>query len=507
MSRRPSIAMIGAIAILILSCNDRTREVPPIRFAPVSIDAGEEESDIGPPPMPDQYCRGELDGATCQLPQGLGVCARERCVLVACSSGFGDCDSTPGCETPLSNPGHCGGCDIRCAQGQACLEGPSGFACASGVICPVDTFDLDDDTSNGCEWEANWGPSYVLAPIDLEIEAAGWSEGPIVAGGVGDDRISVTLGVAPQQTIWPQPRGGAVAFDVRLDDEIERVVWSDGVSLRMREDQANHFLQPECQPATTPRRFVGASTAFVATQFEVFRVDIDCPDGPCLQPVFGLADYQAQAFDQFGVGELATCDRCAIDLAAECWGTAQCRSADFDPLACDGCSPTGCPTLEIVDLVEVGELLGLVTARGVLLIDEDGVMLGRAERAFDPQVSGGPRFVAGLGSPDQLTLFHSTSFARVLTSSLVAASPDIGVSFDPEVALLAGVDGIFAAVVDDTVRLTRPAAASGRTTYLDLTTAPGIQGLRPSHVVRSDQALTVLYSAPGQIFTRVIVRR
>ncbi|HWL85484.1 MAG TPA: hypothetical protein VNO21_06760 [Polyangiaceae bacterium] len=56
----------------------------------------------------------------------------------ACAKGFADCndDTHDGCETDLSEPSHCGGCNTVCsATSPLCVSAQEGtFACASG--CP-----------------------------------------------------------------------------------------------------------------------------------------------------------------------------------------------------------------------------------------------------------------------------------------------------------------------------------------------------------------------------------
>lgn len=494
------------IALAASSCNDRTREIPPVVFETPAADVGADLVDLGPPPTPDVYCDGALDGASCALPGGFGACVRQECVLIACESAFGDCTEADGCETSLADVAHCGACGNSCGDAQLCAAGPAGFVCAAGTVCPLDEFDLDSDPANGCEWTAEWEAPFALAPPDLEIEAAGWTDQPIVAGGSEDLRVSVVLGNTPQTTVWPEARGDAVAVDVRLQEAFERVVWSDGVSLRQLSDQDISFLQPPCEPGVVPRRFVGATERYVATQFEVFEVDPACGPSPCLQPFFGLGDYQSAVFADFGASELATCDGCALSLDPQCWGRAQCRDVAFDPIVCGACVPGGCPTLEIVDIVEHPAGIAVITSRGVLVVDADG-LVRRTESRFDPGVAGGPRFVAGLSSADSTTLVHSSAFVRVLNDQLLPVFPDLGLSFDPETATMLARHDTILAVNDDVVRLIQPGRASGRTAFLDISTAPGIQGLSPVTAVETPDGFRVFYRAAGQIYTRLIARR
>lgn len=494
------------IALMLAGCNDRTREIPPVQFEP-RVDMGVDAApDTGVPPMPDGICDDQLDGTSCEVPQGRGVCANARCVLTACESGFGDCTDEPGCETALSDPETCGGCAVSCSVEQRCAQGPTGFACAAGIVCPTDRYDLDSDPSNGCEWQAEWEAPFALTPVGLEVQAASWTTRPLLAGVDGEARVSVRLGDAPEVTMWPEPAGEARAIDIHVDEAVERVVWTDGVSLQFVGDETPLFNQPDCDPAAVPRRFVGASGDFVATQFEVFEVDETCAQGPCLQPVFGLADYHAAFSGDFGAEELVACDGCATSLDPGCWGTEQCRPVDFDDTVCGACDPTGCPTLDIVDLVQVDNQLAILTARGIVLFDLVTRDALRAEGDFDPMMSGGPRFVRATAAPGWVTVFHSTGYARVVGQNLGALAPDLGLSFDPEAASLTGWDNVLVAVHGGDAELIMPTARSGRTVFLEQSTGPQIQGIAPVAAVSTAEGARVLYQASGQLFSRRIFR-
>ncbi|MDW8245834.1 MAG: hypothetical protein RMJ84_04575 [Sandaracinaceae bacterium] len=60
------------------------------------------------------------------------TCSMSRCAF-SCNPGFADCNgqAMDGCEVNLNtNPNHCGGCNIRCAPGEACMMG----RCVCGSI-------------------------------------------------------------------------------------------------------------------------------------------------------------------------------------------------------------------------------------------------------------------------------------------------------------------------------------------------------------------------------------
>jgi hypothetical protein len=62
-------------------------------------------------------------------------CADARCQIVACATGFADCDgdASNGCETDTrASNAHCGACRMACAAGTACSAGACRSTCAAG---------------------------------------------------------------------------------------------------------------------------------------------------------------------------------------------------------------------------------------------------------------------------------------------------------------------------------------------------------------------------------------
>ncbi|MEZ4302193.1 MAG: DNRLRE domain-containing protein, partial [Polyangiaceae bacterium] len=90
-------------------------------------------------------------GNVCDLPHATESCQTGTCQLVACESGFGDCDGDPsnGCEADLNNSGaHCGACGVTCQNPQGTTS------CNFGTctpVCAADWASCDGDLSNGCE--------------------------------------------------------------------------------------------------------------------------------------------------------------------------------------------------------------------------------------------------------------------------------------------------------------------------------------------------------------------
>ena len=90
-------------------------------------------------------------GCSCSLPNAITACSGGVCNLVACQSGWGDCNgnASDGCEANYSTSvSHCGGCNIACAFPNA-----SAFCngqCQLGT-CMQGFDDCDGVVSNGCE--------------------------------------------------------------------------------------------------------------------------------------------------------------------------------------------------------------------------------------------------------------------------------------------------------------------------------------------------------------------
>ncbi|TAK32213.1 MAG: hypothetical protein EPO40_03335 [Myxococcaceae bacterium] len=73
-------------------------------------------------------------GRTCTLPHATSTCTSGSCAVMACASGFADCDRDPtnGCEVHTATDNtSCGACGTACAAGQVCSGGACGATCAS----------------------------------------------------------------------------------------------------------------------------------------------------------------------------------------------------------------------------------------------------------------------------------------------------------------------------------------------------------------------------------------
>jgi len=91
-------------------------------------------------------------GSVCMPPRGTGACMAGRCVVTACSAGYGDCNTNAadGCETNTSNTtDNCGTCGNVCPSNTnaaaACVSASCVTFCVTGFL------DCDGRDSTGCE--------------------------------------------------------------------------------------------------------------------------------------------------------------------------------------------------------------------------------------------------------------------------------------------------------------------------------------------------------------------
>ena len=93
----------------------------------------------------------------CALPHATPACGSSGCAIASCESGYADCDQNPanGCETDLSQAGHCGTCNAVCGSAEPdCAPSGGGFACATGcggsapTLCGTQCVDLQSSRDN-----------------------------------------------------------------------------------------------------------------------------------------------------------------------------------------------------------------------------------------------------------------------------------------------------------------------------------------------------------------------
>lgn len=92
-------------------------------------------------------------GRRCELAHAVSACTEGTCKLDSCDPGFADCDAVRGngCETSLQSDDNCGGCAVRCADGETC----TGSVCRSeqggSVDCSQSPYAGDPENADECE--------------------------------------------------------------------------------------------------------------------------------------------------------------------------------------------------------------------------------------------------------------------------------------------------------------------------------------------------------------------
>jgi hypothetical protein len=117
----------------------------------------------------------------CAPAHASGACNAGSCQLMACDSGYGDCDAKPddGCEASLNDATHCGSCGTACNNGMYCDNGEC--ACTESSQCAADNVECCSnrcvDTYSICSYApclpgtggdiANCGGCDVFCPLAL----------------------------------------------------------------------------------------------------------------------------------------------------------------------------------------------------------------------------------------------------------------------------------------------------------------------------------------------------
>lgn len=396
--RGRAAAALGAAALVALwGCgrDDGPGPITPYVPPPLEDMAAEEMSgEMSPGPEPvGPACEG-LQGTSCQLPQAAGVCVDGRCRLLACTTGWADCDEDPadGCEVDVTQASSCGNCARTCREQETCQLGVRGYVCSSGVVCPSDRFDLDQARDNGCEWglreqradfqpmgrfarleRVDLGPQGGIAVgLDLEGErVVVTSRAPLEAPAVSLEAPQEALLTASPTGLWLEPQAGAEGPLRALS------VWPDMIGLHQRapadeqgDDEAiageDVTLEHPC-PASDPDDPIRVRAArwtpeleghaaAVALERAVVPLRACEGSGLCFAPedTFGPADYVrafypydgevdegAGAADpawRFEAEEVRACQPCVFDPQTgapledqRCWGQGQCQAGQgFD---------------------------------------------------------------------------------------------------------------------------------------------------------------------------------
>lgn len=359
-----------------MGCNDR-RSVPPLQFTGSSTDpdsgadAGS-EFDLGPVAP---SCVRQTDGIACDLPGASGICLEERCLLVACELGYGNCNSDPadGCETSLSTTSACGGCALSCETGESCQLGRGGYTCTRGIVCPRDRFDVDGDRGNDCEVARR--DDGIVRALGFEPEVVGRADdGELVMAGYAFDDLTVYIGERAFTPDAEGPRSKAVAVG-----SLGAMVWAafeHGIAVI---DGESSFFWRDCRDTIVDASVVG-ETLVVATQSDVVLLGDNCAeDLLCEEGRVYPLDYLRAFFPQpstppsldtysFDEGELSACDECLFD--AEVSLDRACLGGGCDTPDCSACDTlSGCPDFRPVGLatskVDPGRFF-IATARGIV---------------------------------------------------------------------------------------------------------------------------------------------
>ena len=91
-------------------------------------------------------------GTACSLPNATATCGSGRCAIASCNAGFADCNGNPadGCEVALgTDPSNCGACGSRCAPSNG--TGVCSAGRCTVVACATGFADCNGAASDGCE--------------------------------------------------------------------------------------------------------------------------------------------------------------------------------------------------------------------------------------------------------------------------------------------------------------------------------------------------------------------
>jgi hypothetical protein len=94
----------------------------------------------------------------CSLEHAAATCAGSGCVVGTCDPGYADCSGgTAGCETSLSDPDHCGACNVTCGAAApycAPTSTPGQFGCTdecpptASTLCSNECVDLSSSVDD-----------------------------------------------------------------------------------------------------------------------------------------------------------------------------------------------------------------------------------------------------------------------------------------------------------------------------------------------------------------------
>lgn len=440
-----SLMLFGLSFMALSGCSDDDRPKKILIYVPPRpvVDMGADDG----PPAPDMMsvpsvCAGLAQGSFCELPQATGVCVAGQCQLVACLSGFKDCDQqlNNGCEADVTTQERCGQCDQGCREQESCQLGAMGYACGVGVLCTRGRYDVNLSVDDGCEWVLGADEISSIQPAGawrVERGALTSDKTSMALAGADDTSRLVAHSIAPLSApavALPEPLRGALevsASPPSTDAMMSVAVWPDGVAFN-RQDKDMLTQQSLPSPCLGPVELVGfvggqmsaQATVFAQPRGLLFAPAVSrCVEAPsCFEEVrrFSEADYLrafwpyapdaqallapdvAEAPWRFSAQEVAQCQPCLWDLESglwrgqqACWSTAVCALDPQELSACEaGCdaqSAGRCPRLEpsqVLWLDAEERIILAVTQRGALALRYEGP-LGwspklRLEQRFDP---------------------------------------------------------------------------------------------------------------------------
>lgn len=118
-------------------------------------------------------------GTSCLLPNADITCDKGVCSSPVCKAGYGDCTSSPGCETLLNTLSDCGACNQKCgASGDiaSCSTGTCSLSCTNR---PEECFNSKDDD---CDGQIDCADSDCSGPAQC-VPSATWAYGTAIAAG------------------------------------------------------------------------------------------------------------------------------------------------------------------------------------------------------------------------------------------------------------------------------------------------------------------------------------
>lgn len=510
--------------VFLLACNERTTDQEILVYDPPdpTADAG---VDMGELPPGDE-CDGP-EGSTCRLPRAFGVCLSGRCSLVACVSGFTDCDQdrTNGCEVAVDVEDSCGGCGVICQDAERCQLGELGYLCAAEPVCRPGSIDLD--LVQGCEWSSSWSQGRGLPTAGYRAyllfersDGTVWTAGLIddeTAAAAPLDESALDLGV-------PAPSDPPVGYK---DDENELLIaFPTGVARIPAEDSQTSFTPVLCaSEAEVVDVSISTVVSLIATEHELLGWSnrdtcIDCPpEGTD----FGPEDYLRAFWPGTGPyaldeDEVAQCTPCSFDPVtddpltdADCHPDA-CR-IDGEPTNCATCNPVGCPTFDVVRVLQNGRTprVYVVTRRGLLVfVYRSGWELqARFEEPFVPGVAPGRAFVDAVlfeeDADDVVRLLDNAgrllSVRIALDGTVESATPGISIGSGSRLVRSNGVDLVRSSTADYLIGSDGPSAAIHRLTLDD---GPSIAELDLMVAGATTEGFLLLYETQGLVFERRI---